>query len=87
MRKHSPFSGRRPLCKGCGEEIQYADQCIRYCRKKRDTDKFFETDQYHCKVECIKAMSDEDYTKFMAKKWTDKAAQEVQTILAKEESE
>ena len=56
IRTHSQISGPRPKCKGCSQEIDYNDACIRNNHKKESNHVFLTVDSYHCEALCLEKL-------------------------------
>jgi hypothetical protein len=71
VRRQGQKRGPRPICKGCGMQIEYTDMCIRHNYKERNHHKHATVDQYHGRASCLKKMTRAKLAEFKTKKWTD----------------
>jgi hypothetical protein len=66
--------GPLPTCKGCNEKIELHSKCIRRSYKRKRSDNYPTTDQYHCRVRCIEKVKEKDRAalkEFTRRYWTD----------------
>ena len=77
-----PRQGKKPRCRECKKEIDYDEPRIRNRHLANKNHQYPQTDQYHCRPNCIrKGLSEDHYRKFMEKRWTDEIVQNVVTEL------
>ena len=69
--KGSGARGPLPTCKGCKVNIRRATKCMRHRWKTRGH-MHATTDQFHCKVGCLKKVDRASLEAMVTKHWTDK---------------
>ena len=63
-----PSKGRKPTCKGCKKQIEYADDCIMHVWKKTGL-KYPNSHKYHCRSECLKKLDKTHKQQFVSLAW------------------
>ena len=56
-------AGPRPLCHGCGKNIEYDERSL-YHSYKGNNQKYAKNKAYHARIECLKNFSSEELSKF-----------------------